>query len=107
MTEPPVPKEPDWTARCFVHELDEIGPGNPYMLRTSDDSASPWRMVKSRHQGWWTDEQTGVQFEYTTVEFHRDEAQRILNHTDEIEVGLIRPPWWPTDMEPPVWPKRE
>ncbi|KRD04949.1 hypothetical protein ASE48_20120 [Mycobacterium sp. Root265] len=64
-------------------------------------------MVKSRHQGWWTDEQTGVQFEYTTVEFHRDEAQRILNHTDEIEVGLIRPPWWPTDMEPPVWPKRE
>jgi hypothetical protein len=74
------------------------------MLRTSDDSTSPWRAVKTRHQGFWTDEETGSRLYYVTVEFHDDDSQRVLNDTDEIEVGLLRPPWWTDDMEPPQWP---
>ena len=102
MTEPP--SKPDWTRPCKVSDLDDIR-GEQYMLRTSDDSTSPWRSVKTRNEGWWTDPDTGTQVEYMTVEFYDDDSQRILNYDDEIEVGLIRPPWWPEDQEPPEWPR--
>jgi len=74
------------------------------MLRTTDSDESPWRMVKVRHDGFWTDEATGTQFNYMTVEFHNDDSTRILNLGDEIEVGFIRPPFWPPEFQPPEWP---
>jgi hypothetical protein len=102
MTE--TPSEPDWTRRCKVTDLNDLR-GQPYMLRTSDDPTSPWRSVKTRNVGSWTDRDTGTDVHYVTVEFYDDDSQRILNHTDEIEIGLIRPPWWPEGAEPQEWPR--
>jgi hypothetical protein len=99
-----VPAAPDWTRRCKVSNLDEIPPGSPYMLRTSDDPASQWRSVRERTRGFWTDEVTGDRFHYLTVRFHDADDERLLNDDDEIEVGFIRPPWWPADAQPPEWP---
>jgi hypothetical protein len=39
------------------------------------------------------------------VEFHGG-GERVINKSDEIEAGFIRPPWWPDDVEPPEWPRR-
>lgn len=100
------PAEPDWTRRATAKDLDDLQ-GFPYMLRTSDDPISPWRSVKTRHQGWWNDAETGTQVQYVTVEFYNDDSQRVLNDGDEIEVGLIRPPWMSADTEPPPWPSRD
>ena len=100
----PAPLTPDWTRRCKAADLDDIPPGEPYMLRTSDDESSPWRSVKERARGFWTDPDTGVRFDYVTVRFHDDDGERVLNDTDEIEAGFIRPPWWPDDAVPPEWP---
>jgi hypothetical protein len=75
------------------------------MLRTSDDESSPWKFVRTRVHGSWADPETEAQFYYVTVNFHDDDSERILNDTDEIEVGLVRPPWWTDDMEPPEWPR--
>lgn len=60
--------EPDWTRRCKALDLNDMPPGAPYMLRTSDDNTSPWRSVKTRHQGFCTDEETDARFYYVTVE---------------------------------------
>jgi hypothetical protein len=98
--------DPDWTRTCLVSDLNELQDGQPYMLRTSDEPTSPWRSVKTRNQGWWKDQDTGTVVTYITVEFHDDDAERLLNRDDEIEVGLIRPPYWPEDLEPPEWPRR-
>jgi hypothetical protein len=75
------------------------------MLRTSDDESSPWRYVKTRRHGFWTDRESGTRFYYVTIKFHQDHTERMLNETDEIEVGFVRPPWWTDDMEPPEWPR--
>jgi hypothetical protein len=56
--------QPDWTRTCKGFQLNEIQPGQPYMLRVSDDSDSPWRMVKTRTRGFWTDPDTGARVEY-------------------------------------------
>ena len=108
MTEPELPTEPDWTRRCKVDDLDDLR-GQPYMLRTSDDPTTPWRNVKTRHEGFWTDDKTGDRVYYMTVDFYGDDSQRVLNYggDDEIEVGLIRPPFWTEDQEPPEWPRRD
>jgi hypothetical protein len=100
------PSEPDWTRRCKGFHLDDIPPGDPYMLQTSDDEDSPWKMVKTRNRGFWRDGETGAQFSYMTVAFHGDSSERVLNDDDDIEAGFIRPPFWPEDLEPPDWPRR-
>lgn len=102
-----VPTAPDWTRTCTGRDLDEIQPGQSYMLRLSDEPDSPWRHVKGRRQGNWIDKDTGQSIEYMTVSFHNDDSERVLNETDEIEVGLFRPADWPNDMDPPEWPRRD
>lgn len=75
------------------------------MLRESDESDSPWRSVSGRAQGFFTDQETGVFFWYMTVRFYGG-GERIINESDDIDVGLLRPPWLPEDAEPPEWPHR-
>jgi hypothetical protein len=94
------PVEPDWTRWCKATDLDELG-GCPYMLRTSDDPGSPWRWVDDRRDGWWTEKlppdtpgepEKTLRVDYMTVTFYRDVSQRVLNDTDDVEVGLVTPP---------------
>lgn len=105
MTDDETPTEPDWTRRCKPFDLDELH-GAPYMLRASDDPDSPWRSVKTRREGFWTDRETGARFEYVSFDFWHDDTERLVNIDDEIEVGLVRPPWWTDDMAPPEWPRK-
>ncbi len=115
MTDPEIPTEPDWTRWAKVSDLDELQ-GMPYMLRTSDDPSSPWRNVKTQSDQFWHEELPPVNedepnrvipFHTTTIEFYFDNSQRVLNDTDDIEVGLIRPPWWRPEQELPEWPRRD
>jgi hypothetical protein len=96
--------DPDWVSRCTVADLYKID--GPFMMRTSEDSDSPWRTVSTHRLGFWTDRESGARVDYLTVEFHDDVAERVLNPDEEIEVGLIRPPSWPADATPPEWPRR-
>jgi hypothetical protein len=42
-----------------------------------------------------------------SVEFHGG-GERVINQSDDIEAGFIRPPWSPDDdVEPPDWPRRD
>ncbi|WP_205874433.1 hypothetical protein [Mycobacterium camsae] len=98
------PSEPDWTRLCKGTDLEQLR-GQPYMLRESDDPGSPWRSVSGRAQGFFTDQESGVVFYYTTVKFYGG-GERVINDSDDLEIGLIRPPWWTDDMEPSEWPRR-
>ena len=100
MTDPASPTEPDWVRQAKPSDLDDLQ-GDPYMLRASSDPSSPWRNVKTRTQSFDGDG------ERVTVEFHEGGPERVLAADEEIEVGLIRPPWWTEDMEPREWPKRD
>lgn len=79
------------------------------MLRTSDDPVSPWRWVKRRRRGMWTDEATGVRFHHMTIAFHDDDSERVLNFGDEIEIGFEKTDWPDElDLSPPEgWPPGE
>lgn len=101
-----VPSEPDWIRWAKVTDLEDLR-GDPYMLRLTDDPSSPWRHVKTCTHGMWTDERSGARKYYMTVAFHNEDAERVLNMDDDVELGLIRPPWWPKDWKPnEEWPRR-
>jgi hypothetical protein len=80
--------------------------GQPYMLRESgDDPNSPWRSVAERSYEAWRDRETDASFSGISVEFYGG-GVRIINESDDVEAGFLRPPWWPDDVEPPEWPRR-
>jgi hypothetical protein len=97
------PSVPDWTRVCKGSDLAEIR-GFPYILRESEDSESPWRSVAGTHDRMSSDPELGVRVEYMTVDFYSG-GQREISAADDVEVGLLRPPWWPDDVEPPEWPR--
>ncbi|BBY88461.1 hypothetical protein [Mycolicibacterium tokaiense] len=109
------PTEPDWIRWCKVRDLDSIQ-GQTYMLRESQAPSSPWRNVATRSEKFWQEELPAetedgpsrvVSFEVMTVAFHGVDAERVLNFDDDVEVGLIRPPWWGPEQEPsPDWPRK-
>lgn len=103
--DPAHPTTPDWTRTCKPSDLDDLT-GDPYMLRVSDDPSSPWRNVKTRTEGFGADPETGAGYHYMKVTFWDDDAERTIKPNEELEVGLIKPPWWPADAAPPAWPKR-
>lgn len=78
----------------------------PYMLRETEDPDGPWRSVATRHEGMFRDPETGVPFYYLTVAFYGG-GERVINESDDVEVGLIRPPGWPDDAVPPGWPRHD
>jgi hypothetical protein len=93
------PSQPDWTRCCKATDLEDLR-GFPYMLRESDDDASPWKQVATTHGGTFWEKvpshvpgqpEKSVRFDYVTVTFY-DGTERMLNESDDIEVGLIAPP---------------
>jgi hypothetical protein len=88
------PTEPDWTRVCKPTDLGDLH-GRPYMLRASDDPASPWKSVKTRRDGMWTETlppatpgepERRVRIDYMTITFY-DGTERVLNDNDDVEVG--------------------
>jgi hypothetical protein len=104
MTEFVPPKNPDWTRKCKGSDLRHLV-GLPYMLRESESEDTPWRMVETTHQGMFRDPETGARFDYTTVKLYED-GERVIDDSDDIEAGFIRPPDWPADRVPPEWSRR-
>jgi hypothetical protein len=103
MTDFPLSDEPDWTRRCKGSDLMRLA-GCPCMLRESEGAHSHWRHVASiSHEG-FSDPETGLSFAGMSVEFHGG-GERVINESDDIEIGFIRPPWWTDDVEPPEWPR--
>jgi len=96
------PSEPDWTRRCKGSDLPKIT-GTPYMLRESEESDSPWRHVATTHWEGFTDKETSLSFSGMSIDFDGG-GTRVINESDDIEAGFIRPPWWSDDVEPPEWP---
>jgi len=80
--------EPDSIRRCTVADLYDLD--GPFMMRISEDSDSPWKLVKTHTLGFWTDRQSGARIDYCTIKFHDDAAERVVNPDEEIEIGLRR-----------------
>jgi len=90
-------RRPDSTRRVKARDLGAMR-GYPYMLRESDDEGSPWKSVETTHSRMWDSKlptpgepDRKVRMELMTVTFY-DGTERVLNETDEVEVGLIEPP---------------
>lgn len=95
--------EPDWTRQCKGSDVARLS-GVPYVLRESEDPDSPWRHVESWNWEGFTDhKQTGLSFSGMSIEFYGG-GTRVINESDDIEAGFMRPPWWSDDVEPPEWP---
>lgn len=103
MTDFTPPDEPDWTRRCKGSHLPDLR-GVPYMLRESENPNSPWRHVAATHQEFFSDRETSLSFSGMSIEFHGG-GTRVINKSDDIEAGFIRPPWWSDDVQTPEWPR--
>jgi hypothetical protein len=96
------PSKPDWTRWCKGADLMKLA-GMPYRLRESEDPDSPWRSVATTQQSMFSDPETSIQLNYMSVAFYGG-GERVINESDDVEIGLIRPPGWREDAVPSEWP---
>lgn len=95
MTAFAAPAEPDWTRKYKGSDLKTLGT-RAYMLRESKDSDSPWRHAARIVYLALRDPETSIWVRSVSVGFD-DGGHRVVNESDDIEVGFVRPPDWSRD----------
>lgn len=77
--------EPDYTERCKVEDL----PGSNYLLRSTDDTNSPWKLVTGKAYEAYRVDGTDATLTAYSVTFD-DGTTRLLDFDSDVEIG--RPP---------------